>query len=72
MSYVVTVAVYVFIVLLALVVEWRARRNPAQLTTLDSMLEHVMTSRITRVGVTLAWWWFGWHFLFAETVQLDL
>ena len=72
MRYFVTVGVYVVIVLLALAVEWQARRNPLRLATLEDMLEHVMTSRITRVGVTLAWWWFGWHFLFAETVQLEL
>jgi hypothetical protein len=36
------------------------------------MLDHVMKSRTTRVAVIAAWWWFGWHFAFAETVQLNL
>lgn len=72
MSYFVTVIVYLLIVLSAAVLEFWARNRPSQIATLDVMLAHVMSSRITRVGVTAAWWWFGWHFLFAPTVQLEL
>ena len=72
MSRAIILAVYVALVIAALIVEWRAQRRPAIIAPLGEMLEHVMSSRITRVGVTAAWWWFGWHFLFAETVQLEL
>lgn len=72
MSHAVTVAVYLVIVLLAAALEFWGRTRPNQIAPIGTMLSHVMTSRITRVGVTAAWWWFGWHFLFAPTVQLEL
>lgn len=72
MSRFVTVFVFIVIVLVALMVESRARVRPDRIAPIDDMLHHTMTSRITRVGVTAAWWWFGWHFLFAQTVQLEL
>lgn len=72
MSRFITIATFALLVIIALGIEWRARRSPTQVAPLSVMLEHVMSSRVTRVGVTAAWWWFGWHFLFAETVQLDL
>lgn len=72
MSRFVTVFVFIVIVLVALMVESRARVRPDRIAPIDDMLRHTMTSRITRVGVTAAWWWFGWHFLFAQTVQLEL
>jgi hypothetical protein len=72
MSHVITVAVYLVIILLAAAIEFWARVRPNQIAPIDTMLSHMMTSRITRVGVTAAWWWFGWHFLFAPTVQLEL
>lgn len=72
MSYVVTVAVYILLVLAAAGIEFWARVRPTQIAPIDTMLSHMMSSRITRVGVTAAWWWFGWHFLFAPTVQLEL
>lgn len=45
-----------------------ARIRPQRLASLNQMLDFVMTSRTTRVGIIAAWWWLGWHFLFAPTV----
>ena len=39
------------------------------LLIVDDMLERVMRSRTVRIGVIAAWWWFGWHFIFAKTVD---
>jgi hypothetical protein len=65
-------ASYVLIVLTAIAVEVFAQRKPNNIAPLGDMLDHVMKSRTTRVAVIAAWWWFGWHFAFADTVQLNL
>jgi hypothetical protein len=64
----VTIAGYLAIVALMLALEIYAQRKPDRVATLDDMLAQVMTSRTIRVGIIAAWWWFGWHFLFASTV----
>lgn len=63
---------YLVIVALAIASEVYALRKPNTFAPIGDMLEHVMTSRTTRVSVIAAWWWFGWHFAFADTVQLEL
>lgn len=63
---------YIVIVLIALGAEIFAQRKPTTIAPIGDMLDRVMQSRTTRVGVIAAWWWFGWHFAFADTVQLDL
>jgi hypothetical protein len=63
---------YVLIVLTAIAVEVFAQCKPNNIAPLGDMLDHVMKSRTTRVAVIAAWWWFGWHFAFADTVQLNL
>lgn len=63
---------YIVIVVVAIGVEVFAQRRPFVIAPLGDMLDRVMQSRTTRVGVIAAWWWFGWHFAFADTVQLDL
>lgn len=63
---------YIVIVLVAIGVELYAQRRPYVIAPLGDMLDRVMQSRTTRVGVIAAWWWFGWHFAFADTVQLNL
>jgi hypothetical protein len=64
----VTIAGYLTIVALMVAVEMYARRKPDRVAPLDDMLAQVTTSRTIRVGIIAAWWWFGWHFLFASTV----
>lgn len=63
---------YIVIIAVAIGVEIYAQRRPNNFAPIGDMLEHVMASRTTRVGVIAAWWWFGWHFAFADTVQLEL
>jgi hypothetical protein len=63
---------YVAIVLIAIAVEIYAQRKPNTFAPIGDMLDHVMKSRTTRVAVIAAWWWFGWHFAFSDTVQLNL
>lgn len=63
---------YLLILLAMAVVEVVARRRPDRIAPLGDMLDQVMQSRTVRLGVIAAWWWFGWHFLVAQTVQLNL
>ena len=63
---------YALIALVAIGVEVFAQRKPDVIVPIGDMLDHVMKSRTTRVAVIAAWWWFGWHFAFADTVQLNL
>lgn len=68
----IVIAGYLVIIAVAIGCEIFAQRKPNTFAPIGDMLEHVMTSRTTRVGVIAAWWWFGWHFAFADTVQLEL
>lgn len=68
----IVVAGYLVIVAFAIGTELYARRKSNSLAPIGEMLEHVMESRTTRVAIIAAWWWFGWHFAFADTVQLEL
>ena len=63
---------YALIALVAIAVEIFAQRKPDVIVPIGDMLDHVMKSRTARVAVMAAWWWFGWHFAFADTVQLNL
>lgn len=72
MSATLITAGYLGILLLMGVLEFIARRNPDQIAPLGDMLDQVMRSRTVRLGIIAAWWWLGWHFLVAQTVQLQL
>jgi hypothetical protein len=40
-----------------------ARIRPAAVTDPGTLFARLMARRATRVAVTLAWAWIGWHFL---------
>ncbi len=65
----IVIAVYLAIVAGMILTDLIARSRPDRLAPVDDMLEKVMTSRTVRVGIIAAWWWFGWHFIFATTVD---
>ena len=68
----IVVAGYIAIVIAMIAVEIYSLKKPTQFAPMGEMLEHVMKSRTVRIGIIAAWWWFGWHFLFAPTVQVAL
>ncbi len=37
--------------------------------TFGELLDRVMSTRAARVAIIAFWWWLGWHFLFAQTVD---
>lgn len=65
-------AVYLALVVAAIAVEIIAQLKPDRIEPLGVRLSRAANSRINRVGLTAAWWWFGWHFLFAQTIQTNL
>ncbi|MBK5237677.1 MAG: hypothetical protein JJE28_01045 [Actinomycetales bacterium] len=67
MTYWITIAGYLSLLAGMGAVEIYSRVRPQRVASLEMMLEFVMTSRTTRVGIIATWWWLGWHFLFAPT-----
>lgn len=68
----ITTAGYIVIVLTAVAVELRSQFAPDRIAPFGVMLGHYSYSRVTRIGLLASWWWFGWHFFFATTVQTEL
>jgi hypothetical protein len=68
MIYWFTVGGYLVLLAAMVVLNVIARRDHARIAPIGDMLERIMTSRTTRIGIIAAWWWFGWHFIFAPPV----
>jgi len=65
---IITIAGYLLIVISMVVLEIYARRKPDEIAPLSDMLAEAMASRTVRIGLIAAWWWFGWHFFFSQTM----
>jgi multisubunit Na+/H+ antiporter MnhB subunit len=37
--------------------------------TFGELLDRIMTTRAARICILMFWWWLGWHFFFAQTVD---
>jgi len=59
----ITIAGYVLVGLVAMVVELVARRPGSRVPTIGELAGFVMRERWGRLGVLLVWWWLGFHFL---------
>lgn len=68
MMYWITVGGYLVFAVAMLVLGVVSARRPRSIAPLGDMLERIMVSRTARVGIIAAWWWFGWHFIFAPPV----
>jgi len=51
---------------LALVLIGR-REDP--LASASDLFDTVLGSRTARIAILVLWWWLGWHFLVAQTVD---
>ena len=63
-----TIAGFVACLVAVGALELLARRDPEKMTSLTSMIDHVVAVRSARIGILLFWWWLGWHFLVGQTV----
>jgi multisubunit Na+/H+ antiporter MnhB subunit len=44
-------------------------RRRTQFATFDELLDQIMTTRPARICILTFWWWLGWHFFFAQTID---
>ncbi len=44
-------------------------REHHRFATFGELLDRVMTARSARICLLTFWWWLGWHFFVAQTVD---
>jgi hypothetical protein len=57
-----TIAGYIAVAVVALVLDLAARRPHSRLATIGDVYSKLSARRIGRVAVMFSWWWLGWHF----------
>jgi hypothetical protein len=62
-SRIVTIAIYGVLFASLGVLELLARYGPQKVPTLAQALRWAMRRRSAQIGIVMAWWWIGWHFL---------
>jgi hypothetical protein len=67
-----TIAGYLVCLLAALVLVVLSHRRDAPFATLGEVLGEVFADRAVRITIIVFWWWLGWHFLVARTVDPPL
>jgi hypothetical protein len=67
-----TIAGYLVCLLAALTLVVLSHRRDAPFATLGEVLEEVFADRAVRITIIVFWWWLGWHFLVARTVDPPL
>lgn len=64
-----TIAVFLACVMAAGLLWFTSRRDPGRVAPLGELLDVVFADRAARVALVVFWWWLGWHFLVAQTVD---
>ena len=59
----VTIAVYLVCALALAATELLARCSRLPVPTLSVLFSWILRRRSAQIGVVMAWWWIGWHFL---------
>ena len=65
----ITLGVYVICLAAAVALTLWSRRHPDEVTPPGALLDALFASRAARIAIILFWWWIGWHFLFAQTLD---
>jgi hypothetical protein len=60
---VLTIGVFAVCVLSLVALGLAARVRPGGVSSPHTLFARLMAGRVTRVAITLAWAWLGWHFL---------
>ncbi len=50
------------------VTSWRAARADPD-ATVTELFDRMMETRTVRIAMLVTWWWLGWHFFVAQTVD---
>ena len=45
------------------------RRNALGIAPTGQLFDLILSERAARITILLFWWWLGWHFLVARTVD---
>ncbi|WP_268920992.1 DUF6186 family protein [Paramicrobacterium chengjingii] len=67
--HVVTLGVYLFCLAAAAALTLWSDRRPATVSPPSRILDEIFVSNAGRITVIVFWWWIGWHFLFAQTLD---
>jgi hypothetical protein len=59
----VTIAIYLTCALALVATELLARGTRLRIPTLAALFRWILRRRSAQIGVVMAWWWVGWHFL---------
>ncbi|WP_166983804.1 DUF6186 family protein [Paramicrobacterium fandaimingii] len=69
MMHTVTIGVYTLCLVAACgLVAW-SHRDPVAMSSPSQLLDDLFTSHAARIAIIVFWWWIGWHFLFAQTLD---
>ncbi len=69
MTRLISIGGYAFLAVGAAVLVLIGRIVPRRFARFGDLLDIVMRSRSTRIGIVLFWWWMmGWHFLVTRPV----
>jgi hypothetical protein len=66
----VTIAVFAVFIGFAVALAVAGRRRAFGVAPFGELLDVILADRATRMAIVLFWWWLGWHFLVARTVDL--
>jgi len=67
-----TIGGYVVCLAVAVGLVVASHRRDAPFATLSEVLDQVFADRAVRITIIVFWWWLGWHFLVARTVDPPL
>jgi hypothetical protein len=67
-----TISLYLFFLGAAFALAAIAKKRPTAIAPLGAVLERAFVTRPARIVLVLFWWWLGWHFLVARTVDVPL
>ncbi|MBN9610287.1 MAG: hypothetical protein BGO26_02975 [Actinobacteria bacterium 69-20] len=59
----ITILGYVVCGLALLAIELLARFTRVPVPTLAALFRWMLRRRSAQIGIIMAWWWIGWHFL---------
>ena len=65
-----TIAVFLVFIGFAVALALAGRRRVFGVAPFGELLDLILVDRATRITIVLFWWWLGWHFLVARTVDL--
>jgi len=67
-----TIAGYLICLAGAIVLALLPLRRGSRFANIFVLLDNVLAGRAARVTLVVFWWWIGWHFVVAQTVDAPL